>query len=154
MGCQNPKTIENDNEAENEIKNDTKKNTINEDDSKEQKIEEEVLIETYSGLLIHGLNFQNCLIKSQDDLINNLRMYIPPKIDNKQNKSSAFNLNDKILSNSININFNQNYIIALKGINKIRNVKINNGNYIIYHDGEGNYEDRYFALNILIFLPI
>ena len=144
MGCQNPKTIEDDNEAINE--NNTKKNTIKEDDLKEEKLEEQILIETYSGLLIHGLNFQNCLIKSQDELINNLRMYIPPKIENKQKKSSVFNLNDKILSNSININFNKNYIIALTGINKIDNVKINNGNYIIYHDGEENSEDRYIAL--------
>ena len=110
--------------------------------------DDNILIGIYSGLLIRGLNFQNSIIKSQDELITNLRMFIPTKIQKKQKNQKityGFNLDDKILTNSININFHKNYIIALTGFNNIENVKNSNGNYLIYHDGEINNEERYIA---------
>ena len=143
MGCQSSNTSENDVKQanENKINNNEKENELD-----KNQIDEDILIGMYSGLLIRGLNFKNCLIKSQDEYITNLRMFIPTKIPKKQKNSSGFNLDDKILTNSLDINFNKNYIIALTGFNNIENVENNNGNYLIYHDGKLNNEDRYLAL--------
>ena len=160
MGCQNSKTIE----AEEHINNNNIKNTNeqkenqdisnpvieeieeNKENKENEEIEENILIEKYSGQLIKGLDFQNSIIKSNDELIDNLRMFIPPKIQKKQNNSFVFNLNDKILTNSINIDFNEKYLIALKGFNNIEKVQNNNGKYVIYHDNIMNNDDKYIAL--------
>ena len=160
MGCQNSKTIE----AEENINNNKIKNTNeqkenqdisnpvieeieeNKENKENEEIEENILIEKYSGQLIKGLDFQNSIIKSNDELIDNLRMFIPPKIQKKQNNSFVFNLNDKILTNSINIDFNEKYLIALKGFNNIEKVQNNNGKYVIYHDNIMNNDDKYIAL--------
>ena len=162
MGCQNSTTLENKNEPLNENTKKTKDNTIknkikiknnendninNENDTNKEE-DDNILIGIYSGLLIRGLNFQNSIIKSQDELITNLRMFIPTKIQKKQKNQKityGFNLDDKILTNSININFNKNYIIALTGFNNIEDVKNNNGNYLIFHNGVINNEERYIA---------
>ena len=148
MGCQNSNTSEGKTEKIQENQSILEQNSIKEDKNhkedeaiiEQEKKEENILI------LIKGLNFQNCLIKSQDELITNLRMFIPAKIQKKQKKSFVFNLEDKILSNSININFNKNYIIALTGFNNIKDIRNENGNYIIYHDGKINNEEKYIAL--------
>ena len=163
MGCQNSKTIE----AEDQINNNKIKNTNEQkenndisnavieeiEESKEsienkenQEIEENIMFEKYSGQLIKGLDFKNSIIKSNDELIDNLRMYIPPKIQKKQNNSLVFNLNDKILTNSINIDFNEKYLIALKGFNNIEKVQNKKGNYAIYHDNNANNDNKYIAL--------
>ena len=160
MGCQDSKTSENNNEALDQNKKTEKEKVNNKNNNnneiicnKEKEIEKEendenILIGIYSGSLIRGLNFQNSIIKSQDELITNLRMFIPTKIQKKlknQKKIYGFNLDDKILINSININFNKNYIIALTGFNNIEDVKNNNGNYLIFHNGVINNEERYIA---------
>ena len=103
------------------------------------------LITKHSGLLIKGLNFKNCIIKSNDELIHNLRMFIPTVIPKNQNPN-GFNLNDEFLTNTININYNKNYIIALKGFNNIEKVVTYNNNYIIFHDGSTKEEEKYIAL--------
>ena len=154
MGCQNSNTSEGKTEKIQENQNISEQNIIKEENNnkedeaiiEQEKKEENILIATFSGFLIKGLNFQNCIIKSQDELITNLRMFIPAKIQKKQKKSFVFNLEDKILSNSININFNNNYMIALTGFNNIKDIKIENGNYIVYHDGQNNNEENYIAL--------
>ena len=154
MGCQNSNTSEGKTEKIQENQNISEQNIIKEENNnkedeaiiEQEKKEENILIATFSGFLIKGLNFQNCLIKSQDELITNLRMFIPAKIQKKQKKSFVFNLEDKILSNSINVNFNKNYIIALTGFNNIKDIKKENGNYIIYHDGQISNEEKYIAL--------
>ena len=154
MGCQNSKTSEEKPEIIQENKNILKQNSIKPDNNKEdeeiieEQIEENILIATFSGFLIKGLNFQNCLIKSQDELITNLRMFIPAKIKKNQKKSYVFNLEDKILSNSIKIDFNKNYILALTGFNNIIDIKNENGNYIIYHDSQINNKEKYIALQV------
>ena len=156
MGCQNSTTFENNNEPLKENTKITKVNTnknnnnehVNNEKDTYKEEDENILIGIYSGLLIRGLNFQNSLIKSQDELITNLRMFIPTKIQKKhknQKITYGFNLDDKILTNSININFHKNYIIALTGFNNIENIKNSNGNYLIFHDGEINNEERYIA---------
>ena len=132
MGCGNTNTSGNEKDQEKET------NTIS-------KADDGTLIGMYSGLLIKGLNFQNCLIKSNDELINNLRMFIPTVIS-KDLSPNGFNLKDDFLTNSININYKQNYIIALKGFNNIETVITYNDNYLIFHDGITNTEDRYIAL--------
>ena len=124
----------------------TDKHDVNQNSDNQNIENENILISKYTGFLIKGLHFENCLIKSEEELINNLRMYIPSKIPKKQKNSFRFNLEDKILSNSINIDFNQNYILALKGFKNIENVKISDGNYMVYHNGLINNEERYIAL--------
>ena len=151
MGCQNSNTSEEKAENNPENKNILKQNSIKPDDNKEdeeniEQKEQSILIASFSGFLIKGLNFQNCLIKSQDELVSKLRMFIPAKIKKKNKKSLVYNLEDKILSNSININFNKNYIIALSGFKNIKDVKIENRHYIIYHDGPNINEEKYIAL--------
>ena len=140
MGCQNSNTSEKENKQEKENK-DNLNNQI-----EQNQIDENLLIGMHSGLLIKGLDFKNCLIKSQDEYITNLRMFIPTKIPKKQKNSSGFNLDDQVLTNSININFSKNYVIALKGFNNIEKVENNNGNYLIHHDGQFNNEEKYVAL--------
>jgi len=123
-----------------------KENKEKKQTNKENKLNDKILIEKYSGFLIKDLNFQSCLIKNDDELVSNLRMFIPTKIPKKQKSGFAFNTEDKILTNSAKINFNKNYLIALTGFNQIEDVKINNGNYLINHDGKTNNEDKYIAL--------
>ena len=150
MGCQSTNTAENDKEQINENKSNEDNNIVNTNKNKEveksKEQNENLLISLYSGQLIKGLHFKNCLIKSQEELDYKLRMYIPTKIPKKQKNSFGFNLSDKILTNTININFNQNYIIALVGFDNVENVKNNNGNYLVYHDGTTADEERYIAL--------
>ena len=169
MGCQNPKTLDTDNNKDkdkdalneddnkknnnNNINNKTNNNNNNnknnnnvENNSDKEEKDENILISVHSGRLIKGLPFQNCLIKSDDELINKLRMFIPTVIPKKNKNTNAFNLNDKILTNSININYHKNYIIALKGFNKIENVLNDNDNYLICHDGTIKNEEKYIAL--------
>ena len=58
----------------------------------------------------------------------------------------AFNTKDDILTKSADINFNNNYIIALNGINRVVRVEEMDGNYVIYHDNKSGYRNRYVAL--------
>lgn len=133
------------NTIENNNNNNKNNNNVENNSDKEEK-DENILISVHSGRLIKGLPFQNCLIKSDDELINKLRMFIPTVIPKKNKNTNAFNLNDKILTNSININYHKNYIIALKGFNKIENVLNDNDNYLICHDGTIKNEEKYIAL--------
>ena len=158
MGCQNSNTEENEkeeekekekesiNESKSDIHNNNLNNNINQQNDLKKEQKENLLMSIYSGQLIKGLNFKNCLIKSQEELDYKLRMFIPTKIQKKQKKAYAFNLSDKILTNTININFDQNYIIALTGFDNVENVKNNNGNYLVCHDGIHENEEKYIAL--------
>ena len=122
------------------------KNILNE--SVLKKIKEKngnLLIAIYSGLLIKEMNFQNCLIKSKEELTKKLRMFIP-SILTKGTKKNKFNIEDKILSNNLKINYYTHSIIALKEFNDIESVTKFNDNYLIVHKGQNNRDDRYLAL--------
>ena len=100
----------------------------------------------YSGRLQIDIVFEDTLIKSQEDLDDKLRCYIPTKIKKPDSDDLAFNTKDDILTKSANINFSNNYIIALNGINKVVRVEEMDGNYVIYHDNKPGYRNRYVAL--------
>ena len=118
---------------------------------KQTKVEENICINNYSGFVVKGLDFKNCIIKSQEELDNNLRLFISPIIPKIKKNDTGFNLDDVIYTNSIKIDFNKYYILALKDVNKIDKVVENNGNYVVYvneYNKTNNNLDleKYFAL--------
>ena len=131
MGCDEIRTLDPDFDQENDG-----------DYAKSQSICSKI----YSGSLQIDIVFEDTLIKSQDELDDKLRCYIPTKIKKPDSDDLAFNTKDDILTKSANINFNNNYIIALNGINKVVRVEEMEGNYVIYHDNKSGYRNRYVAL--------
>ena len=131
MGCDEIRTLEPDFDQENDG-----------DYAKSQSICSKI----YSGRLQIDIVFEDTLIKSQDELDDKLRCYIPTKIKKPDSDDLAFNIKDDILTKSADINFNNNYIIALNGINKVVRVEEMEGNYVIYHDNKSGYRNRYVAL--------
>ena len=105
------------------------------------KMKNNVCVNRYTGFIIKGLNFQNCIIKSQKDLDNNLRMFIPSKIPKFQKNDTGYNLDDDIFTNILEINFDKFYIIAVKDIYSVDYVIQNDGNYVIYHKNKKKWND-------------
>ena len=131
MGCDEIRTLDPEFDQENDG-----------DSAKPQSICSKI----YSGRLQIDIVFEDTLIKSQDELDDKLRCYIPTKIKKPDSDDLAFNTKDDILTKSADINFNNNYIIALNGINKVVRVEEMEGNYVIYHDNKSGYRNRYVAL--------
>ena len=123
MGCENSKSIEliDSNKAINLIQaeiDETKPNLIN-----------KILRGDLQG------NFKNCLITNQVQLEEYLVSFIPTKIKKEENDLELiYNINDDILTQSIVINFEKEYIIALSGFNEILKVEEHNGNYLVFFD--------------------
>ena len=124
--------------------------TLTFEDTEESKIyaktrQKNLLIRTYTGLLSKEKQFTDTLIKSNEELNKKLRDYIPSQID-LGNDRFDYNLSDDILTKSANVNFNDEYIIAINGVNKVLRVEENDGNYVIYHDNQQKEKDNYMAL--------
>ena len=118
---------------------------------KQTQLEGNLCISTYSGFVVKGLDFKDCIIKSQEDLDDNLRLFISPIIPKIKKNDTGFNLDDVLYTNSIKINFNKYNILALKDINKIDKVVENNGDYVVfvneYYKGNKNLDlEKYFAI--------
>ncbi len=134
MGCENSKSIEliDSNKAINLIQgeiDETKPNLIN-----------KILRGDLQG------NFKNCLITNQVQLEEYLVSFIPTKIKKEDNEFELIhNINDDILTQSIEINFEDEYIIALSGLNEILKVEEYNGNYLVFYDKEGDIT-KYIAI--------
>ena len=133
MGCENTKTIElNENKIIYSIKeriNPEKPNLIKK------------ILKGY----LQG-NFKDCLITNNDQLEEYLVSYIPTKIKNEENNLELIhNINDDILTQSIEINFEDEYIIALSGLNEILKVEEYNGNYLVFYDKGGDI-NKYIAI--------
>ena len=131
MGCDEVRTLEQDEDPEN-----------NGDNSKPQSLCSQVLY----GRLQIDIVFEDTLIKNQDELDDKLRCYIPTKIKKPDSDDLTFNTKDDLLTKSAKIDFNNYYVIALNGINKVVRVEEIEGNYIIYHDNKSGYRNRYAAL--------
>ena len=119
------------------------------DEVKTVENEEEVLKKIYKGVLEpqeDDFKFNDILIKTQEDLDDRLRFFIATKVPKGDNKELVPNTKDDILTQSININFDENYIIALCGINKVLRVEAIEGNYVIYHDNNPVSKTQYIAL--------
>ena len=104
-----------------------------------------LLLRTYKGLLSPENNFTDILIKSEAELVQKLRDYIPSRIEiDKDNYD--LNYDDDILTKTAKINFNEEYIIAINGVNNVLRVEENNGKYMIYHDNQPKEKNSYIAL--------
>ena len=130
MGCDEIKTIE----------------EFNEPEKNEFPQSKNLCIKMFSGVLQKDINFSDCLIKKNEDLEEKLRSFIPTKIVKDDSNVPTFNTRDDILTKSANINFNENYLIALNGVNRVLRVDQENGNYLIIHDNQPGYKNKYIDL--------
>ena len=102
-----------------------------------------------TGFLQKDINFTDSLITNQEELEDNLRSFIPTKIIKDDSNIPTFNTKDDILTKSANINFNKNYVIAINGVNRVLRVEEDNGNYLIIHDNQPGYKNKYIALVVI-----
>ena len=84
-----------------------------------------LLLRTYKGLLSPDAKFTDTLIKSDSELIQKLRDYIPSQIE-VENDKYDYNYDDDILTKTAKINFD--------------------GKYMIYHDNQPKEKNSYIAL--------
>ena len=99
-----------------------------------------------TGLLEKDLHFQDCLIQSENDLENKIRMFIPTKKPDENNPEQLVpNIQDDIVTSSLNVDFNKNYVIAMSAIN-ITNVSEVKGCYLVYHDNQAKSSGTYCAV--------
>ena len=129
MGCDEVRTQEFYDQAQNDNKDPKKRN---------------LCIKMYSGVLQSDTDFSDTLIKNQNELEDKLRSLIPTKI--MKDDVPTFNTRDDILTKSANINFDNYYVIAINGVNQVLRVDEENGNYLIYHDNQPGNKNKYIAL--------
>ena len=99
-----------------------------------------------TGLLMKDLHFQDCLIQSENDLENKIRMFIPTKKPDENNPEQLVpNIQDDIVTSSLKVDFNKNYVIAMSAIN-ITNVSEVKGCYLVYHDNQAKSSGTYCAV--------
>ena len=99
-----------------------------------------------TGLLEKDLHFQDCLIQSENDLENKIRMFIPTKKPDENNPEQLVpNIKDDIVTSSLKVDFNKNYVIAMSAIN-ITNVSEVKGCYLVYHDNQAKSSGTYCAV--------
>ena len=99
-----------------------------------------------TGLLEKDLHFQDCLIQSENDLENKIRMFIPTKKPDENNPEQLVpNIQDDIVTSSLKVEFDKNYVIAMSAIN-ITNVSEVKGCYLVYHDNQAKSSGTYCAV--------
>ena len=133
MGCDEVRTID--------IEGDQENNQF----SKKKNL----CVKMLTGFLQKDTNFTDSLITNQEELEENLRSLIPTKIIKDDSNVPTFNIKDDILTKSANINFNENYLIAINGVNRVLRVEEENGNYLIIHDNQAGYKNKYIALVVI-----
>ena len=132
MGCDEVRTSEIEDDPENKFSK--KKN---------------LCVKMLTGFLQKDINFTDSLITNQEELEDNLRSFIPTKIIKDDSNIPTFNTKDDILTKSANINFNENFVIAINGVNRVLRVEEENGNYLIVHDNQPGYKNKYIALVVI-----
>ena len=99
-----------------------------------------------TGLLEKDLHFQDCLIQSENDLENKIRMFIPTKKPDENNPEQLVpNIQDDIVTNTIQVDFDNYCVIAMSAIN-ITNVSEVKGCYLVYHDNQAKSSGTYCAV--------
>lgn len=99
-----------------------------------------------TGLLQKDLHFQDCLIQSENDLENKIRMFIPTKKPDENNPEQLVpNIQDDIVTNTIQVDFDNYCVIAMSAIN-ITNVSEVKGCYLVYHDNQAKSSGTYCAV--------
>ena len=131
MGCDEIRTIEMDEEQE---KSPIPIKTKN------------LCIKMYTGVLQENMNFTDSLIKNHEELEEKLRSFIPTKIIKDDSNIPKFNTKDEILTKCANIDFNDYFLIAINGVNRVTRVEEENGNYLIFNDNQPGYKNKYIAL--------
>ena len=124
-------------------------NTLEIDDAQENgqfSKKKNLCVKMLSGFLQKDITFTDSLIKNQEELEENLRSFIPTKIIKDDSNIPTFNTKDDILTKSAIINFNEFYLIAINGINRVLRVEEENENYLIVHDNQSGYKNKYIAL--------
>ena len=132
MGCDEVRTLEIEDDPENQFSK--KKN---------------LCVKMLTGFLQKDINFTDSLITNQEELEDNLRSFIPTKIIKDDSNIPTFNTKDDILTKSANINFNGNFVMAVNGVNRVLRVEEENGNYLIVHDNQPGYKNKYIALVVI-----
>ena len=132
MGCDEVRTSEIEDDPENKFSK--KKN---------------LCVKMLTGFLQKDINFTDSLITNQEELEDNLRSFIATKIIKDDSNIPTFNTKDDILTKSANINFNENFVIAINGVNRVLRVEEENGNYLIVHDNQPGYKNKYIALVVI-----
>ena len=133
MGCDEVRTLEID-EVEENGQLSKKKN---------------LCVKMLTGHLQKDTNFTDSLIRNQEELEENLRSFIPTKIIKDDSNVPTFNIKDDILTKSAIINFSEYYLIAINGVNRVLRVEEENGNYLIIHDNQPGYKNKYIALIVI-----
>ena len=105
-----------------------------------------LMIKKHRGLLIKNSKFSDTLIKSDQELNDKLRDFIPLRIKKDNSEELVFNVNDDVLTQSIKVDFNNEYIIALNGVNEVYKVEGANNYYTIFHDNQPSEKDKYIAI--------
>ena len=103
---------------------------LDDDDESQGKL----MIRRYTGILFPNSNFVDTLIKSEDELNLKLRKYIPSRIKEENSDELIYNIKDDILTQSVKVDFENQYIIAINGINYVFRVEEEKNNYVVYHD--------------------
>ena len=116
---------------------------INLDDDESQG---KLMIERYTGILSPNSNFVDTLIKSKEELNLKLRRYIPLRIKEENSDELIYNIKDDILTKSVKVDFENQYIIAINGINYVFRVEEENNNYVVYHDNKKREKEFYIAI--------
>ena len=115
---------------------------LDDDDESQGKL----MIERYTGILSPNSNFVDTLIKSKEELNLKLRRYIPLRIKEENSDELIYNIKDDILTKSVKVDFENQYIIAINGINYVFRVEEENNNYVVYHDNKKREKEFYIAI--------
>ena len=134
MGCEQVLTFE-------DIEQSDKNPNISDNTLKTNNL----LIRAYTGILSPEAKFTDTIIKSNGELSEKLSNFIPSQIKTENNQYT-YNLNDDILTKSARVDFDNEYIIAINGINKVIRVEEDNGSYVIFHDNQPKEKNSYIAL--------
>ena len=121
-------------------------NTPNNYESQENPKKNNLCLKMIEGVLIEDHDFEDCIIKDQEELEDKLRSYIPTKITDKESNKPILNTKDDILTKSTLIDFSKYYLIAINGVNRVLRVDEENGNYLIVHDHQPAKKNKYIAL--------
>ena len=121
-------------------------NTPNNYESQENPKKNNLCLKMIEGVLIEDHDFEDCIIKDQEELEDKLRSYIPTKITDKESNKPILNTKDDILTKSTLIDFSKYYLIAINGVNRVLRVDEENGNYLIVHDHQSAKKNKYIAL--------
>lgn len=133
MGCDELKTLEIENEEQNPTNDKFSRKT-------------NLWVKMYTIYLQTDNNFVDSCIKSQEELEDKLHSYISTKIKKNDSDVPYFNTKDDIWTKYANINFNEYYLLAINGVNRVLRVEEDNGNYLIFHDIQPGDINKYNAL--------